>query len=129
MPMRPAVRCKAKNCIELVHPPKRFCDEHQKEIWIKEKQNKKYKSKVTNLFYSSDPFYKSKAWINLRNFFISKNPACKLCGQEGVVVDHIKAIKMGGHKFDMANLQTLCRKCDQMKRGKESHEYLKIKAK
>jgi 5-methylcytosine-specific restriction endonuclease McrA len=37
------------------------------------------------------------------------------------VVDHIIAIKDGGDALNEANLQSLCNRCHQRKRGQESH--------
>lgn len=115
MPTRPPVRCKHKGCVELVIPPSRFCKEHQQEMWRADK-----------LLYTNNPFYKSKSWIKTRDAFRARNPECNLCGRQGAVVDHIKAIKQGGTPFDWDNLQTLCRACDQTKRGKEAQQHLRL---
>jgi len=37
---------------------------------------------------------------------------CRQCGKAGrLEVDHVRPLKEGGARFDMANLQTLCRGC------------------
>jgi 5-methylcytosine-specific restriction protein A len=109
MPRKPSVRCKHQGCTELVELPRRFCKEHQQQRWRAEKT-----------LYTNDLFYKSSHWKRLRNMFIQSNPICNMCGKEGKVVDHIRARSMGGHDYEWANLQTLCRSCDQIKRGKEA---------
>ena len=58
-------------------------------------------------------FYNSKAWKDLRNYYIKSNPLCKWCEEEGItkeadVVDHIKEIRDGGDKLDSNNLMSLC---------------------
>lgn len=115
MPTRPPVRCKHKGCVELIIPPARYCKEHQQEKWRADKT-----------IYTNNPFYKSKSWIKTRDAFRVRNPECNLCGRQGAVVDHVVAIKQGGAPFDWDNLQTLCRQCDQTKRGKEAQQYLRL---
>lgn len=109
MPRLPKVRCKTKNCIELVEPPKRYCIEHQRESYRREKT-----------IYTQDPFYHSKEWIACRTAHRIAYPFCKQCEREGAVTDHIIPRSQGGEDFNWSNLQTLCRSCDQIKRGKES---------
>jgi 5-methylcytosine-specific restriction endonuclease McrA len=71
-------------------------------------------------------FYGSGAWKKLRGMFIRANPACADCGRAANVVDHIVPIRDGGPRLDMANFQSLCHKCHNAKRGKESHQ-IKLK--
>lgn len=115
MPSRPPVRCKHKGCAGLVVPPRSYCTVHQRDKWRREKVK-----------HSNNPFYKSSAWIKTRTAFIARYPACKQCGAKGVVVDHVQALSMGGDPFDWANLQTLCRACDQTKRGREAQVHLRL---
>jgi len=73
--------------------------------------------------------YDSIRWRKLRSYYIANNPLCEKCleddqyvdatGRRGVV-DHIIPINEGGAVFDVANLQTLCNKCHNIKSAKES---------
>jgi 5-methylcytosine-specific restriction endonuclease McrA len=52
------------------------------------------------------------------------NPLCENCTRANIVAlakvcDHIVAMKVGGAKYDKANIQALCRHCDQRKRRME----------
>lgn len=66
-------------------------------------------------------FYNSSRWRKLRSIYIKYHPLCVICSAPGEVVDHIKPIKQGGEPLDMANLQTMCHKCHNIKSGKEAH--------
>lgn len=81
--------------------------------------------------FTGEKFYHSPAWRNLRNKFITENPLCRMCLDNGVIndgggdkmfVDHIIPIRKGGARLDEANLQTLCRRHHAQKTGKEVHE-------
>jgi len=65
-------------------------------------------------------FYSSKAWRSLRNYKIQINPLCEICESKGLTepgkeIDHITAIRDGGEKLNLHNLQTLCRSCHAKK--------------
>ena len=68
-------------------------------------------------------FYRSKAWIELRNAFRTQNPLCinvDKCGGATHTVDHIVPIMDGGAALDWSNLQGLCQKCNASKTGGQS---------
>jgi 5-methylcytosine-specific restriction protein A len=65
--------------------------------------------------------YGTAQWRKLRLIHIRQQPLCVECNAPGQVVDHITPIRMGGEPFDMANLQTMCHKCHNIKSGKEAH--------
>lgn len=115
MPSRPSVRCKHPGCSELIQPNTVYCTEHRQARWRAEKVQ-----------HVNDPFYGSKAWRAMREAFIRANPFCKICAKEGTTVDHIQPRRLGGASFDPSNLQTLCKRCDQVKRGKESFQHREI---
>ena len=95
----------------------------KKRSWIN--NNKSYKRQ-----YDNSSFYNSKAWRMTRKFYIKSNPLCEQCTREGKttggqMVDHIKAISIGGDRLHHSNLQTLCNSCHNKKSAKESVEYRK----
>ena len=76
--------------------------------------------------YSTETFYHTQAWRNLRKMFITKHPLCVECQRQGIVkvghvVDHITPISKGGAALDESNLQTLCKRHHAIKTGKERH--------
>lgn len=63
---------------------------------------------------SGDKFYQSKMWRDTRKHFLSVNPLCKVCQEQGkvveaTVVDHIHPRTQGGDSFNWSNLQGLCK--------------------
>tara|TARA_R100001163_G_scaffold1867_1_gene2898 strand:+ start:116 stop:451 length:336 start_codon:yes stop_codon:yes gene_type:complete len=80
--------------------------------------------------HDNSQFYHSKAWRMTRKFYIKDNPLCEQCKRKGIttaaqMVDHIKPITLGGHKYDNSNLSSLCNKCHAKKSAMESVEYRK----
>jgi 5-methylcytosine-specific restriction endonuclease McrA len=77
-------------------------------------------------------FYNSKPWRSLRAYKIQINPLCENCEKKGLTepgreVDHIIAIKDGGNRLGLHNLQTLCRSCHASKSAKEREARKHIK--
>ena len=69
-------------------------------------------------------FYNSKMWRSLRNYKIQMQPLCEQCERKGLTeagreIDHIVAIKDGGQRLALGNLQTLCSSCHASKSAKE----------
>lgn len=67
-------------------------------------------------------FYNSKAWRTTRKIYISSNPLCENCLEQGLtveanVVDHITEINDGGAKLSLSNLRSLCHPCHNSKTG------------
>ena len=69
------------------------------------------------------PFYHTSEWRRVRDSYHKRNPNCKMCGQPGNQVDHIKPIRAGGKKLDAKNLQTLCGKCHYKKTQKDKKRW------
>lgn len=70
-------------------------------------------------------FYRSAAWIKLRNAYRNANPLCvnvETCGNATDVVDHKVEISQGGEKLDWSNLQPMCHSCHNAKSGKSGHK-------
>jgi 5-methylcytosine-specific restriction protein A len=108
MPRRPLKPCTFPGCSRLVE--KDCCDLHARS------KRSFYKAQDENR-----GFYSSAKWQRLRGWFIRRNPMCVLCLRPAEVVDHILAIKDGGEALSDANLQSLCNRCHQRKRGQEAH--------
>lgn len=77
-------------------------------------------------------FYQSKQWRSLRNYKIQMQPLCEHCEKKGLVeaakeIDHIVAIKDGGERLSIRNLQSLCRSCHSRKsvQEREARKYIK----
>lgn len=65
----------------------------------------------------SDPFYRSRAWLELRAECLRRHPVCVTpgCGQRSVVADHIKPRSKGGADA-LHNLRGLCTTCHNQRR-------------
>ena len=76
---------------------------------------------------SGDPYYQSKEWKQLRKPVIQRDKGlCQQCKREGRTkpgntVDHIVSRRQGGAD-SLNNLELLCRRCHDKKRGKEGHD-------
>ena len=57
----------------------------------------------------------------LRRQVLADHPLCMTKGCDGLAtdVDHIIAVRDGGHLFDRRNLQALCRSCHSRKTAGE----------
>ena len=57
--------------------------------------------------------YGSRMWRAVRRRVFERDGwRCTRCGKPGrLEADHIKPVSMGGAKFDLRNLRTLCRGC------------------
>lgn len=58
-------------------------------------------------------------WNSLRAQARTREPTCRMCGNLGAVVDHIRAIARGG-SWELSNLQVLCKSCHASKTREES---------
>jgi 5-methylcytosine-specific restriction protein A len=60
-------------------------------------------------------------WARLRNWYLADNPLCEHCLLDEVIepavdVDHVIPIKVApDRRLDPTNLQSLCRRCHNMK--------------
>jgi 5-methylcytosine-specific restriction protein A len=73
---------------------------------------------------TNNRFYNDRKWKRFSSDYRRKNPLCENCSKANRVAlakvcDHIIAMKVGGAKFDVVNIQGLCRRCDQRKRRME----------
>ena len=79
-----------------------------------------FKMKVDN-----QRFYNSAAWRNFAKAHKAQNPLCvnfEQCGGTAQYSDHINPISEGGAKFDPENIQSLCKKCNAVKTGKQARK-------
>ncbi len=67
-------------------------------------------------------------WERARKFFLSKNPLCVKCEEQGILtpaneVDHIIPHRGNQNLFwDQANWQSLCKSCHSKKTRKETND-------
>ena len=71
----------------------------------------------------SNKFYHSAEWKKVRILVLNKNPFCVECGKPADTVDHKVAIKKGGAKLDIENLQSMCRTCHNIKENLEGNRW------
>jgi 5-methylcytosine-specific restriction enzyme A len=70
----------------------------------------------------ADPFYSTPEFRDWRDLVIKRaGNACEECGRRGVrlFADHIKEIRDGGARLDLANGQSLCGSFHTLKTGAE----------
>lgn len=114
MPYAPKKPCAEPGCPKLIDVGTTRCEKHKpKQRW-----------KLS--FKGTDPFYKSKRWLEKRAEHLIEEPLCRSCRAQGMyrnahMVDHIVPRSQGGADLDDRNLQSLCNPCHQRKRGEEAH--------
>jgi 5-methylcytosine-specific restriction protein A len=113
MPSKPPSPCRERGCPAVVDGGG-YCDTHRKDRY-KRHNAKRRASKET-----TDAFYWSSAWRNLRAVVLYLEPLCRTCKEAGRTtvaecVDHIIPMKRGGAALDRANLQPLCNACHSRK--------------
>lgn len=86
--------------------------------------------KINNKIYDrnkrdkeSNKFYHSVEWKKVRLIVLNNNPFCIDCGKPADTVDHIIAIKKGGSKLDVNNLQSMCKSCHNIKENLEGNRW------
>lgn len=116
MPCSAPTPCRYPGCAAVLAIPG-YCQQHKSE------QHKDY-GRMRRGFDTEASFYQSKAWRDVRAAFLREHPLCCRCEGEdelvpAKVVDHIKPLKLGGARFDTANLQALCVPCHNRKSMRE----------
>ena len=92
--------------------------------WKPQQQVKKKPSTYTN--WGNTKFYQTKEWKQFRAQKKAMNPVCEICLSTKSIyipmyfVDHIIPIKDGGDPFDFENVQSLCKRCNFSKTGREA---------
>lgn len=95
-----------------------YCEQHKKQEKVSSREYDKQRGTATQRGYDS-------RWRKARKTFLSRNPLCKHCEEEGrltpaTVVDHVVPHK--GDKvlfWDKDNWQPLCTRCHNRKTAKE----------
>lgn len=96
----------------IYHTPKcEICNRHRQKQYDTTTRDKSQKR-----------VYNSKRWKIARNkALIRDSLQCVKCSsREHLEVDHIEELKDNGAKYDLANLQTLCRRCHAIKTQREN---------
>jgi 5-methylcytosine-specific restriction endonuclease McrA len=64
----------------------------------------------------ADPYYATREWKALREACLRRDGyRCVLCGAPAVVADH-RVTRRAGGRDELANLRSLCRRCDNAAR-------------
>lgn len=121
MPSKPPRPCSHPGCPELVNDGAR-CPAHRKEEQKRETRERMLDERVRE----DKRFYDSALWKRVRASILRKEPWCRECRREGRMgladmVDHVTPIRLGGAKLAPSNLQPLCERHHQVKRGQEAH--------
>jgi len=95
MPWSPPKRCPHPLCPELT--PGGYCKTHRKEIETRRRQRETWRD------YGPE-------WQKVRRRILQLEPACRICGQDATVVDHIVPLQEGGTHAP-ENLRPLCKSC------------------
>lgn len=115
MPYKPRHPCYFQGCPNLVPPGESACKEHRPRL-----------AKIYNdaRVESFQHLYNAKRWKALRLQKLRANPLCEHCQNVGRVTEAVIADHIVPHKgdrglfYDYNNLQSLCRKCDDIKRNR-----------
>lgn len=114
--------CAKPGCPEILCRGVRFCKFHMLEF-LKNAYRKYSEGRESSNLRG----YDSK-WNAFRRKYISKHMLsslfCRMCGApflstSDIQLDHIQALNLGGDKFDVDNLQVLCRTCHAKKSQQE----------
>jgi 5-methylcytosine-specific restriction endonuclease McrA len=103
--------CRIPSCRNLTRDKSGYCQAH-----------KKGHRKLKGDHKKSDPFYSSRQWLKLRDWYKIQQPICEICREHVTeIIHHRTEIKDGGDPFLVDNLQATCRRChNQIHHGKES---------
>ena len=58
-------------------------------------------------------------WKRFRLWYLRRHPRCVVCGKAANEIDHIEPMTKGGSKFDLDNLQAMCKRCHSRKTRSE----------
>lgn len=103
MPWRPPSPCSWPGCPAV--SARRFCREHEQA------EHRRYAEERKAL--GANRVYGTR-WRKVRAVVLAREPLCRLCSAEGhprlaTEVDHIVPWRVGGARYDLANLRPLCR--------------------
>lgn len=93
--------CRLPGCRNLTRDPSGYCQEH-----IRGHRKAKGDHKTV------DPFYVSSRWRKFREWVLSREPMCQVCGKRpSTVVHHVIELKDGGDPFLPENVRAVCGVC------------------
>lgn len=74
--------------------------------------------------HGRDPRYNGTTWRRLRSTWLARHPLCVQCGDVAQMVDHVQPVRLnvGLDFYDVTNLASMCHRCHNAKRGRESHK-------
>lgn len=131
MPYKLPGPCKERGCPHISERGKKYCKVHANKVadadvrysnTIKRDKWKKELLLKSPVAREHRAFYKSRNWGRLRLLHLHRYPMCVMCRRPAKVVDHIKRMMAGGSSLDPDNLQSLCNRCHNSKRGQEAHD-------
>ena len=66
-------------------------------------------------------FYNTRTWRKFSLLYKRNNPTCEMegCTQPSYYTDHKIPISSGGDKWELSNLQALCKSCNGRKTAKQ----------
>lgn len=104
--------CPEPRCPEIAPDGQKYCAKHA-ALYPTHRLNERAQERL--------PFYKSKAWKNLRKYFLSRHPICNRCAREAAsVVHHIKPAREHPElRFNIENLEALCGSCHNRESQRE----------
>lgn len=104
MPVAPRSRCNVYGCAEWA-TTRGKCDDH----FVPWEQPSANTRALTG-----------RQRAELRRKSLAREPTCRHCGAPGTEADHIRPIALGGARFDLGNIQTLCGACHATKTAREA---------
>ena len=123
MPSKPKTFC-LNNCRSLAISGRRYCATCAETIdKRREAQRIKYRARTDAKRGNSTARGYDNRWARLSKYVRANEPLCRMCKvQMADLVDHIVALRDGGERLDVDNLQPLCRKCHAIKTAQEIRE-------
>ena len=73
--------------------------------------------------HGTDPRYNTRTWRKYREAWLRRHPLCVECGDVAQMVDHIQPVRLNPLRdfYDDTNHASMCHRCHNAKRGRESH--------
>ena len=110
MPYALSRPCRKSGCPNLTNHPRGYCLKHLSE---------KYRQEDANRSSSNERGYDYQ-WHKLRNYILAKEPLCRKCQAEGLVMIATEVHHIDGNVYnlDESNLEPLCHECHSRETAK-----------